>query len=183
MALRARGNTCDEQHHKVGRSSGGAVNTPTVVGVVALAMVVLTPVASLTVTVAGRILGENPSLPRTSTVVQRYMEAIVNSDAEAALGYLDQQLPDTSLKTRRVLEMSNRLAPITDVEVGRPHKIRGKDARSMNVSYRVGEHAVQTTISVHRPVHGYVVKGGYSQEPVNQESRATHIRVKKASPR
>lgn len=163
------------------RHDGRAGNIPIIVGVVALAMLVLTPVTIFAVTVSGRILGESPSLPDASTVARRYLEAIANSDAEAALRYLDQEPPDTSLMTKRVLEVSNKLAPITDIKIGKSQRNTGNhdDAKSIDASYRVGSQAVQTTITVHRPAHGYVVKDGYAKSPVNPQIRTAQITVNK----
>ncbi|MDN5570010.1 MAG: hypothetical protein L0G22_01925 [Propionibacteriaceae bacterium] len=73
-----------------------------------------------------------------------YLNSVAGSDAAGALATLAEQPSNTTLLTDEVLQASAETTPITDITVGTVTS-EGETA-SADVSYRIGEEAVQLTL-------------------------------------
>ncbi|WP_147436613.1 hypothetical protein [Propionibacterium australiense] len=116
--------------------------TVIVIAAVLLAMIIGAIVLSTTV-------GSNEG--RARRVVEMYLTAVANGDAEKARGYLGE-VDDGSLLTEEVLRASNDRAPMTDISVGGvAHSQYVSTAYQVQVSYMIGGEAVSTTLDVSIP--------------------------------
>ncbi|WP_145978753.1 hypothetical protein [Granulicoccus phenolivorans] len=86
---------------------------------------------------------------RARAVVEDYLAALGNADADAALALLSEPPADRTFLTRPVLEASGALAPLTDVQVGTPTA-----DNEVPVSYRLGPQQVATSYSVQQGPDG-----------------------------
>ena len=131
------------------------------VGLVLVIVVVIAVFASMLASGSGASSGATSSDP-TETVTA-YLEALADSDAEAALALLSDPPSDDTLLTDDVLEESNDLAPMTDIEVESV-----EDAAyyaTIPVTYSLGDVEVSAEISVNQDDQGgaWTIDGGVNE--------------------
>ncbi|MBE6477587.1 MAG: hypothetical protein E7Z97_05920 [Propionibacteriaceae bacterium] len=123
-------------------STGGSRATVVIVAAVLLAMLI----AAVTLSTA-----VNSNEGRARRIVREYLTAVAEEDAEKARGYLSE-VDDDSLLTDEVLRVSNELAPMTDISVGRVRHSRYISTDyQVRVSYRIGDETVSTIMDVSLP--------------------------------
>jgi hypothetical protein len=120
---------------------------------VAIALIAVALVAAAAVFIVSRLPGPVP-VPSTSpaghattataaadqapeTVVESFLEAVAASQADVALGLLNDPPADTTFLTDAVLTQSASLAALTNIQTS-PAIVSGKSA-SVSVTYRLGD--------------------------------------------
>ena len=86
-----------------------------------------------------------PIATKPSDAVKAYLEALAAGNAEAALALGDSAPSDTTFLTNEVLAASNKLAPITDINVP---EVNDEFAYQVAASYKLGKQAVDENFSV-----------------------------------
>ncbi|SKA93906.1 protein of unknown function [Agreia bicolorata] len=93
-----------------------------------------------------------------SDAVKGYLTAIADSDAKTALSYLSSPPSDSTLLTDEALEASNKLGPITKIEVP---KSDGKGGSAdVTASYLMNGEPVSTTFSAYVDGGKWKISGG-----------------------
>jgi len=103
-----------------------------------------------------------------------FLQAIQNSDAEAAMAYMADVPDDTTFLTDDVLMASNNLAALTNIGVTPSY---GTDVKSVDVSYDIGDEPVTTSFGVTLTDYGYLLSdvlttvdlSGYYQDSVGMQ--------------
>jgi hypothetical protein len=93
------------------------------------------------------------------SVVEAYFAALADGDAEAAKELLDIPASDAKYLTQEMLDASQQLAPIADVEVGEPTG-DSEYSQEVPVSFTLGGKSVTTEIHVYDGNDGWFVSGG-----------------------
>ena len=141
----------DRGREVVGSRSPGPRWTPAasiiaVAGIALIALIVLVVVPSL-----GR--GAAPSdggaaeTATPSEYVERYLHALADGDADAALEYVALGLADGETLNDEMLAASLERGPITGIDVGEAEEI-ADDEVAVPVSFRIGDTAVSQDIAV-----------------------------------
>ncbi|SPF68412.1 hypothetical protein PROPJV5_1407 [Propionibacterium ruminifibrarum] len=112
-----------------------------IIGAVVLALIIG---AALTRTALG---GSDEDLSRK--IVEEYLTAVAEGDADKAKGFLSYSSADESLLTDEVLRVSNELAPMTNITVG---SVTASSEHAndylVQASYDIGDESVSTTMTV-----------------------------------
>ncbi|MFG6475766.1 hypothetical protein ACFXP7_05205 [Microbacterium sp. P06] len=125
-----------------------------IIAIVAAGLVVLVGVIAI-VLIVSRLAagapaaggeGEETGTTTPAGVVQGYLDALAASDAETALSFVDEAVPDSPFLTDEALAASNALGPITDIEVTAPTD--ADFSARVAASYSVGDVPVTTEFSV-----------------------------------
>ena len=104
--------------------------------------------------------GEAKSAGSATELVQGYLKAVAASDADTALGYLEDEPENTDLLTDKMLEASNKIAPITGITVGKPKKA-DKYSSEVTAKYKIGQRSVSSTYRAYRGSGGeWELSGG-----------------------
>ena len=82
---------------------------------------------------------------KPSDAVKSYLEALAAGQAATALSLGDDAPADTSLLTDAVLAQSNKLAPLTDINVP---DVNDEYAYQVAASFKLGKQAVNENFSV-----------------------------------
>lgn len=82
------------------------------------------------------------------TLVEAYLTALSEGDAETALGFIDDAPNDTTFMSDEVVQHANEVAPITDVEVGEVGEVdENAYSEDVTVDFSIGEGADAENIS------------------------------------
>lgn len=92
--------------------------------------------------------------------VEQYLQALSDADAEAATALLASPR-DSPLLTQEVLEASQELAPITDIEVDPESVVEDEYGDlSVSASFKVGDEAVTRDFSLYESSDGWTLLDG-----------------------
>lgn len=108
-----------------------------------------------------------------SDVVEGYLQALSEGNAEQALNHMTEKPSDTSLMTRKVLKKSNKIAPITDINV---HE-RTSDASRVNAAYRVGGQMTVARFRTKKTDGDYLLDGAYTKITLRSVSQGSNLPV------
>ena len=86
-----------------------------------------------------------PVATKPSDAVKSYLEALAAGNAEAALALGDTVPSDTTFLTNEVLAASNKLAPITDINVP---EVADEYAYQVAASYKLGKQSIDENFGV-----------------------------------
>ncbi|MDW4572498.1 hypothetical protein R8Z57_06850 [Microbacterium sp. M3] len=96
--------------------------------------------------------GPAPASGDPAAVVTAYLEALADSDAAAALALLDDAPQDDTLLTDEMLEASNELAPLDDIDV---EAVDGASySANVPATYSLGDVTVTTDFTVYEDDEG-----------------------------
>lgn len=105
--------------------------------------------------------------------VESYLQALTAGNAEQALDYLAEKPSDTSLMTHKVLKESNKIAPISDINV---HE-RTRDASRVTAFYKVAGQATVARFTTKKEDGGYLLDGAYAKITLRSVSQGSHLPV------
>ncbi|WP_300265752.1 hypothetical protein [Microbacterium sp.] len=94
-----------------------------------------------------------------SGVVEEYLTAISEGDAEAALEFIDTYADD-SLLTDEVLAASLELAPITDIVVEESEAVEDYARTEVSASFSIGGETVEREFEVYKSANDWVLYDG-----------------------
>lgn len=94
-------------------------------------------------------------------IVETYFAALTAGDAEAAVAAIDAQAADAKHLTQEMLDASQALAPLDDVEVGEPQSDSEYSA-DVPVSFTLGGKPFEIEISTYDANDGWIISGGLS---------------------
>lgn len=135
----------------------GWTTTATIVAVVVALVVVV--VAFMILALSGGGPGASEQSDETaspSEFVERYLHALADGDADAALDYVALGLAEGETLNDEMLAASLERGPITDIDVGEAEEI-ADDEVAVPVSFRIGDTAVSQDIAVSIGLSGDLV--------------------------
>lgn len=88
------------------------------------------------------------------TLVEAYLTALSEGDAETALGFIDDAPNDTTFMSDEVVEHANDVAPITNIEVGEVGEVSDTAySEDVTVDFSIGEGSDAETVSTRVAVY------------------------------
>ena len=108
-----------------------------------------------------------PASANASDAVRGYLEAIAANDADKALTYLGDPPADASFLTRPVLEVSSKVAALTDIDV--PATSSGSSYEQVAARYKIGNRSVTEEYSAQETGGTWTIERGVIE--VNLESQ------------
>jgi hypothetical protein len=152
-----------------------------VVGVVVLALVAGAIVVGVALTRGSQTAGTGgggggtggSSAPpatasKPSDAVKAYLEAIASGNAEAAIALSDTAPTDATFLTDEVLQASNKLAPITEIEVP---EVDDEYAYRVAASFKLGKQQVDENFSVTKAGDTWKLREGFNDIDLSSRSR------------
>lgn len=127
------------------------LGTGAIIGIIAGSVAVLAVIAIvIAMLVIPRTDPREAAAQSAAKVVQDYLTALADSDADAALALLVDTPSDATLLTDDALSASNDAAPIADISVPEPTPLASDDEYSHDItaSYSIGGKPVSGTFSV-----------------------------------
>jgi hypothetical protein len=97
-------------------------------------------------------------IPRTgdapADVVGAFVSALRTADAKTALSYVDDVPSDTTYLTAQMLRASNRIAPITNVHIGKSTRSVADYRAMVPMTYEIGDQKFRTTMRLNQLSEG-----------------------------
>ena len=111
-----------------------------------------------------------PLAVKPSDAVKSYLEALAAGDAETALSFGETTPTDASLLTGAVLAQSNKLAPITDINVP---DVNDEYAYKVDASYRLGKQEVNESFTVDKAGDRWKLTDTYTELDLSTRQEKT----------